>query len=389
VALKLKAEATLKYRERRLPGAGRESAALRSVRYFEEADASIEVSQQTTSSRLRDARRLIVAEGRRDGVLSYSSAGPLTYNELQLLRVPGDSLAAVALLPPKEVEPGEKWRADSWVVQMLTATEAVLKSDLSCELVSVESGVAKVSFTGNVEGATDGASATVGVTGHYLFDIAKKHLKHLELTQTEKRSVGPVSPGMDVTAKMVLDRAPTNIAAPLDDALLDKVPLEPEPARLLLSFASPWDARFFYERQWHVFHQTEQLAVLRLLDKGSLIAQCNISRIPPAAPGKHTPETQFQNDIKTALGEKLKSIVKAEELPRNDKRFVYRVTAEGVTNDVPMHWIYYLCADPSGRQMAFVFAVETKLLERLGDRHHSIVDALEFLPPTAAPRTGP
>ena len=152
----------------------------------------------------------------------------------------------------------------------------------------------------------------------------------------------------------------------------------------------PGELRIRYGRDWHVFHQSEQSTVLRLLDKGSLISQCNISRIPAVAPGRHTPEERFQADIRIALGDKLAEIERAEQLETTDGRFLYRVTGVGDSNGEPMHWIYYLCAGPDGRQASFVFAVESKLLDQLANRDVEIVRSLEFLkpaPPRAAERT--
>ena len=106
--------------------------------------------------------------------------------------------------------------------------------------------------------------------------------------------------------------------------------------------------------------------------------------------GKHTPEVQFQNDIRRSLGSQLKEITNAELLKTEEKRFRYRVTAVGEANGIPMTWLYYLCAEPSGRQISLVFSVETKLLKRLANRDLGIVEGLEFLTPdlpsTAAKR---
>jgi hypothetical protein len=385
VALKLKVNASHKYRERRLTGTGRDAEAFRSLRDYDDAAAKIEVDQQITSARLPESRTLLVAYGTREGVGFYCPTGPMSYGELELLRMPGDSLAGLALLPPKAVSVGEKWSTSSWVIQMITGTEAVLKSDLTCELQSVRADVAKVKFQGRIEGATAGAASELEISGHYLFDLKGKYLKRLEMTQKEKRSVGSVTPGVDVVAKIVFDRQPEKEAGRLNDALIAKIPLEPDESVMLLRFRSPWNVGFLYDRNWHVFHQSDQVAVLRLLDKGSLIAQCNVEKIPSARPRKQTSEAQFQQDIRTKLGGNLEEIVKAELLKSDDKRFRYRVTAIGESNKLSMTWIYYLCVAPSGRQVALVFSVETKLLKQLGNRDLGIVSTLEFFQPTIEP----
>lgn len=380
IGLSLNVKGKLDYRERRLPGTGRNAAALRTLRYYDAAEATINVSRQTTFSRLREQRKLIVAQGRRQGVELYSPSGPMTYSELDLLRTPGDSLAIMALLPRTDVEVGATWEPESWAMQMLPNIEAVLESELTCRLESADQREAKVTFSGKIEGAIAGAATTVALSGHYVYDLKARHIRRIELRQTEERSVGTVSPGMKVTATVTVERTPVDKAGELNDGIVRQIPLDPPAEWLLLYFDSPWNMGFHYDRGWHVFHQTADVAVLRLLEHGSLIAQCNVSPVPSARPGEHTPVEKFQLDVQQALGENLKSIEKTEELSMDNDVFVYRVVAVGEANGVPMEWHYYLCAAPSGRQVSFVFATEAKTLERLADRDLQIIRNLKFSP---------
>jgi hypothetical protein len=381
--LELKVDADHRYRERRLPASGRGPAALRALRHHDLAAAKISVAGQTSSSRLRDSRQRIVAEGHRDGVASHSPDGPLTAGEVDLLEVPGDSLAMLALLPVKLVEPGDTWEPESWAAQMLTSMEAVLKSEMTCKLEKVTGDIAYVSFEGKIEGATDGSAANVNLAGTFEFDVKQNYIRQFEVNQREKRSVGAVSPGMNVQAKATLKRSIEATPGPLTDAVVENVPLETDAKSMKLSLDTAWRTRLTYGRSWRLFHQSGDTVVLRLLEAGSLISQCNMSRITSAAAGKHTSEMQFQKDIQRALGDRLKTIAKAEELEVDDGRFLYRVTAVGESNGVDMHWYYYLCAAPSGDQVTFTFAVESKLVKELDDRDIEVVQSLEFLPKNA------
>ena len=381
----LKVDARLKYRERRLSGTGRDAEALRSLRQYESAQATINVAKQITSSRLRNSRRQIVAQGRREGIELASPSGPMTFGELELLHTPGDVMAIRSMLPQGAVAIGDDWDTNSWTIQMFTSTEAVLESELKCKLDSIVKDVAKVTIHGSIKGATDGASTDIKLSGHYLFDLKRSFITQLELEQKEKRSVGPVTPGMDIVARVLLKRALAADEGPLDDATVASIPLEMDESLLMLELRTPWNLQFQHGRGWHIFHQSGRVAVLRLLDKGSLIAQCNISKIADAKPGRHTSEEQFQKDIRTALGEKLKEVAQAELLTRDDKEFRYRVTAVGESNGLAMTWLYYLCADQSGHQVAFVFAVETKLLDQLGNRDLGMIQSLQFLESNVRP----
>jgi hypothetical protein len=374
VALKLGVDAQTAYRERRLPGLGRDALAFRGFRKYDRATAKIQIAEQTTIPELRDALKFVVAEGQQDGLRLFSLAGPLTYSEVDLLRTPADSLTALALLPPDAVELGDTWVTPEWALQFLTGVEAVEKAKMTCEVESLTSAQARIKFQGEITGGILGAAAELKVSGHYLFDLQDKYLQHLELAQTEKRSVSAVSPGLDVSAKVIVERRPVSAAEGLKDEELKGIPFEPTAAHLSLMFDSAdWKTQLSHNRNWHLFYAGPQVAVLRMLDKGSLIAQCNLSPILEARPGEHVSEQQFQADVQRALGADFRKILKAEAIPTGDKRFLYRVvaTGESKTNNAqgelqptPMQWMYYLVASPTGQQVVLVFTIEAALLER-------------------------
>lgn len=388
VAMKLTGTAQLAFHERRLSSLGRDAADFRGLRIYERADFHSQVADRVSDTSLRPEFRQIMAEGQTEGLRLYSLFGPLTYEELELLRPPVDSLTAVALLPADRVEVGETWDAPRWSLQFLTAVEAVEQGELKCTLESAKENIAKVTFTGQIKGGILGASSEIKLSGHYLYDLQQHCLTHIELIQTETRSVGAVTPGLKVTAKATLDRRPAENPA-LKDAAIEAAPREPKPESLLLVMdAHDWKIKLYHDRLWHLFHQGSTVAVLRLMDKGSLIAQCNVSPIGPAPAGKHIGEQQFQDDVQKAIGADFEKFEKAEIVPTQDKRFIFRVIASGSANQktakgvskVPVNWIYYLIADADGRQMVLVFTVETTLVERLQNRDINLALGIDFQP---------
>ncbi len=395
VALKLSVAGRFTYLERRLAGGGRDAEALRNVRFYEQTQADIREGDLNSALRLAPARRLIVAHGKREGLEMFCPAGPLTAEELELLQIPGDSLAALALLPPDLVELGDSWKPADWVLQLLTGLEAVEKAALTCKLATIEDGLARVEFKGEISGATLGAAAALNVEGWCLFDLTRKFMTHIELTQTEKRSVGVVSPGLDVTARVAVDRTLVERPDRLTDGELEKLALDANAANLLLLFeSSDWKVRFYHDRQWRLFHRTPQVAILRLMDKGALVAQCNVTPLQTAAPGSHVSEQQFQTDVQKTLGKNFQRLLQTEKIDSRDARFIFRVVAAGETAQGPTVWVYYLIAAPDGRQMVAVFVVEPKLLEQLQAHDLSLVSGMEFLPaakpgPTLQPTPAP
>lgn len=378
VVLSIDAGGTLKFRERRLGGAGRDAKAFRALRYYDSASMRATVNQNVTTGRLSSDRRLIVAEGQPGGPLFYSPSGSMTSGDLQLLEMPGDILALLALLPDKRVEVGKTWKPAGWAVQMLTGTEAAEKAELTCRLESVSAGKAEIRLKGEVKGANDGAATQVNVSGRIVYDLKRGYIERLELNQKEKSKEGPLAPAMDVTARVVLVRSLTDKTSPLSAKEASKIPLEPDDVAMRVRFDTATNLRFHHSRSWHVHHQTDSLATLRMLDRGNFIAQVAIKALPAAEAGKHASEKQFQTDIRAALGAQLKEITKAEELKTNDGRYIYRVWAKGKVGKTDTEWIYYLVAAPSGRQASLVFTVESALLKEFGDDHEAFTTSLEF-----------
>src|SRR5262249_47077410 len=199
-ALTLAVDARFEYGERRLAGTGREAQSLRAIRHYNLAKATIEAGDQTSISTLRKSQRLVVAQGQVDDLDLFSPSGPLTYAEQELLRTPGDSLAVLGLLPASAVEENETWKAVDWGLPLLTGMEAVEKGEIECKLESASATEARVRFGGDVTGATVGAASVLRIDGHYLYDRSQKLITQVAWIQTEKRAIGAVSPGLDVTA---------------------------------------------------------------------------------------------------------------------------------------------------------------------------------------------
>lgn len=382
VDLPLNVTASLSYRERRMLGLGAGAEALRGVREYEQAQVDIEIAEEKTSTRLPDALKLVVAQGKSSGLDLYSLGGILSPQELELITPPCDSLGFIALLPPASVDIGEEWTPPVWVPQFLARLEATTLAEMKCKLVSVKDGAAEIRFTGQAKGAVQGTPSEVTLSGSIDYDIKQQCITSAELTQTEKRAVGAVTPGLDVSARLRILRKPAQVPGRVNDPRVVDLALNAPPESALhLRFESPWNLSLLHSRDWHLFQQTPQVAIFRLLDQGLFVAQCNLSPIPSAKPGERTSPETFQSDIRQSLGANLKVLGAGETIPSKEGYSTYRITAQGAIGDRPLTWIYYLLADPSGRQASVLFSVDTPLVEKLADRDRQLVNSLQFGPP--------
>jgi hypothetical protein len=396
-SLPIESTAAFRFNERRLPPAGRDALALRAVREFEAAAMNAKVAGGETGLSLDPAATLVVTSGQINGLQSYALRTLLTDDQLDLLNLLADPLALAAILPAEAVEVGAEWTAPEWAAQLLAGVEAVETARLTVKLSAVEGNDAQLTLQGQVQGLQEGARTTIELHGDLIYDLAGQHLQTARVDYKIMAAIGAVAPGVEAEASVTVSRQPAFAAGSLNDNVVAVIPLEAPRESLRLVFdAAPWRARLKYDRDWHVFRavldEPPKVAILRLIQQGSLIVQCNVSPIPDAAPGQHTPMEQYQQDIQTVLGKSFRSIKTSEEVPLPDGGTRLTVVALGevertgknkegqtVLLPIPMEWRYTIIADHSGRQMSFVFALEQALAEQFGRRDLELIESLEFV----------
>ena len=397
--LELKATAQLEFHSRRLPSAGRDAESLRSAREFVSAQVDTEVADFKTGAKLPAQLKTVIASGTREGVRSYCPDVLMTREALDLLEMPGDPLGLVAILPGDPVDVGAEWTPPEWAAQMLAGVEAAETTEIKCNFESIDKGYALFAVNGSVKGQRLGSIATVTFVGKVQYNIAEKFMTGARMRYQVKSDVGTINPGLEAQVDVTFSRSKAAGPGLLTDAYLQAVPLDPPAAALELVFdAVPWGVRLLHSRSWHLFQAVydgqHPVAILRMMNSGALVSQCNISPVLSVKPGERTPPQQFEQDIQQSLGARLKQLVDQEDIPTQNGQFIYRVVAEGeveITGDkgavkLPMNWIYYLCTNTDGRQVSFVFAVEPHLREQLGQEDRNIVTSTTFFKP---PQTTP
>lgn len=397
--LQLDATASFEFLSRRLPAAGRDAQAVRELREFLKAELRTKVSGYETSAQLPPDRRLIVANGKREGLTSYSLQGPLSREAADLLEIPGDPLALGGTLPIGEVDVGGEWVPEDWVLQMLTGVEAVQKSELKCKLEQVTAAAAKFTFSGKIVGQKLGTNTAINVLGVAIFLRDAQYISQAKVSYSIAGDVGAVNPGLQTSVTVTFSRSLAQNPGNLTDERVQSIPLEAPPQEARLTYeAPPWGIRLSHDRDWHLFQAlydgAAPVAIFRLMKQGSLVAQCNMSPAPNSLPGQPVPLEKFEADIAQSLGDRLGEVLSREKLPVQNGRQVYRLAVSGnvmLKSDagrkpLPMTWIYYLVSDPQGRQASFVFSVEPALMEQLGTLDRELVGTLEFTPAKQASR---
>jgi hypothetical protein len=361
----------------------------RSLRFYDDAMAVIKVDKGGEKPTLDNSRRLIVVEKREKSAPElYCPTAGLSREELDLIEVPGNSLIINELLPDKPVAPGDSWKlADSTLANLL-GLDAVSWTDVTSALGQVTDGMADFATAGSLQGAVGGVSTDIELKAKYRFDVAQKRIVYLALLVKEKRDVGHIGPGLDTVAKLIVKISPSSGSQSLAAAAAEiPLALTPELARLTYT-STGRQFRFLHDRRWFLTTEDSKLAVFRLLDRGELVAQCNVSALPA---GKAKPATlaEFQRDVQDSLGKNFGQFVNASQYTSEAGYSVLRLVVHGNVSQLPIEWVYYLVSDAHGHRISLAFTLEESLKRRFEEADRALVNGLRLADPVASTAAKP
>src|SRR5262249_53334185 len=146
---------------------------------------------------------------------------------------------------------------------------------------------------------------------------------------------------------------------------------------------------FVYDRKWHITRDDTEMMVMRLMDRGDLVAQCNMSLttlpnppVDPKAPETARPPmelSQFQSDVQSALGKLFGRFERAGERPPATGWRLLKAIVAGNAKDVPIQWRYNLLHDRQGRAITVIFTMEAPRAEQFGDQDKPLLNSVEFV----------
>jgi hypothetical protein len=257
----------------------------------------------------------------------------------------------------------------------------VTENKLECRLKKVEDQTAFLEMSGTVSGSVGGAASDLDVNAKVNFDLSQRRITWLAMSIQESRAVGHAEPGFEVTARVRVSISSLASSPELSDEIVAALPLKADDGSTLLTCTSADKAfQFTYPRAWRVMVDRFDVTVLRYVDRGELIAQCNLSRLPDAAPGKMLSMESFQADIQKSLAKNFGQFVEAKQFETARGLRALRVVVAGLASELPIQWIYYHLTDDDGRQASLVFTMDGKVAERFGGEDQSLISALEILP---------
>jgi hypothetical protein len=240
--------------------------------------------------------------------------------------------------------------------------------------------VGLVRFSGKVEGTSDGSNTTLELNAVMHVDLRRQCVTWLQMKFSEDRGPGHLTHGYAARSDFRMLAAP---ATQLPDLQLERIALllkKIDPTARLVTLTLPATGiQLNCQPGWQVISDTSEGAILRLVDKGDLIAQANLSRLPSLASTEPLGLEEFQNDIRRALGNRFGQFEQTDQSTAKDGQRSMKVVVVGAVQDVPIRWIYHHITDTEGARAALLFTLEQDLVERFGDADMQLVGNLECI----------
>ena len=377
--LPMRVNGTSRYDERTLRARSGDGSK-RDARFYQDAKAVIAIGESRLEMGLNTNRKLIVAEVNTANVTLFSPLGPLTRDELELIQTQGNSALLDRLAPTTPVALNADWAHTSNDLAMLLGLDAIHQTDIKSTLRQVEGNVAIIDMAGKASGAIDGVASDIVLKAKYNINLQSHRVTWLAMSIREDRAIGHATPGFDVTARVRVEINEKERSSELSDSLLNELPLDLNLGSTQLQLESKLGGfALLHARDWQMMIDRHDVTVLRMIEQGELIAQCNISSLPGLAIGKRVQLPEFQADIEKTLGKNFGQFVEASQ-QKNERGYrVLRALVSGLASELPIQWIYYHISDDAGRQTALVFTMDAKLVEKFAAADESIVGTFEFV----------
>ena len=290
----IKGTSAIDYDERLLTPL-RDPARPRSLRTYRQAEFRRMVGKQAQEATLRHAvRRMVVLRvGTRE--FPFSPDGPITFNELELVRTDVYAPAILGMLPDKPVQIGDRWNAATTAIEELTDMEKVTSGNLECKLEAITSDKgrqAKVTFSGKIRGVNEDGPNEQQIQGDYTFDLDNNFLSGLTLNGVHDLLDPKGNSTGRVEGKFRMTRKPIAASVDLSDAAFRGLALEPNAQNTLLLYEGQvTGARFLYPRRWRVSNEDgRHITIEEMRGSGVLITTESAARVPTAA--EYLKETQ-------------------------------------------------------------------------------------------------
>jgi hypothetical protein len=253
--LKVSGKANIEYEERVLEVVG--GRVDKTIRIYRRIDFERTVGSAKQESTIRPEVRRMVVMRQNQLKASFSLEGPLTWEELDLVRTDVFTPALAGLLPERPVRPGDRWQASADAVKELTDMEKITDGKIECWFEEVQEishrKHAFIKFKGSVSGVNEDGSNRQPLEGILHFDLVSKHISYLSLDGGLAFLERDGSTRGGIKGRFVLTRQAYVKSPELSDNEIRGRQLEPNEDTTRLLYMNPeLGFRLTYPRRWHI-----------------------------------------------------------------------------------------------------------------------------------------
>jgi hypothetical protein len=283
----------------------------KTARIYRRIDFSRKVGDRPQQSTIRSNVRRLIVMRLNELEVPFSPEGPLTWNEIDLVRTDVFTPALNGLLAGKAVRPGDRWPADELAVKELTDLQRLEDGKVECQFEEVtlvdKRRHARVAFSGTVRGINEDGPNRQQLDGYLLFDLESRSLSYLYLHGISFLLDKDGKAAGQVEGRFVLTRQANTACRELSSETWKNVATEPNSENTRLVYEDQLlGLTFLYPRHWRVaWARGPQVALEEPNGNGLLLTLESPKRLPTGV--------QFQNEVHAWLGQQ-----KAKEL-RTDR----------------------------------------------------------------------
>ena len=357
------------------------------VRHYDHAASHAVVGRERVSTQLPRGVTDIHVCTHEAGLDFWYHEGFLTQPEADLLTVAFDPIYLDALVPPSNHSCGTQWELSQSVVANLLCIDTAHSGGLKAEITESNVDRVVVKIEGEVEGAVNGAKASIVVDGSY--DWTKQgdtagNVSMLHIVIKESRDVSYTAPGFDIEAVIKMSRysqatsSPRIVATSSNHGVSRRGRSRRGPGKQGFRWVCDPYNRYdiVYGTNWKIIEESSDYLMMRLIDRGALVGQVTVTPLPPQSDVLTL--SDFANDIETALGEQFGNLESASRYSRDDGTEILRVASVGEAENLPFHWIHYHLRAVEGQRLSLAFMVESRHMDRFLNADRQYIEGVDL-----------
>jgi len=375
--LPMKTIAKLGYHQR---FTGNEKSA-QAIRYYDQAKGKYEILKGQAGRSLSDDNRLVVVRvksktGQRIQMASVKQT--LAQHELELVRNPVDPLSIASLINHKEAKIGDYWKPSSEGLANFLAVDRVIRNDARVRLKEANATSAILHVTGKVRARVDDVSTDMEIAAIIKVALGTtQQVSKVKMNLREIRQPGQIAPGFDGKSSISMELKADNTSKQLTKEALVKH-TKGRVIEQRLQWESP-GVEVKYDPRWRVIASENEAAIMRFVNDGNLLAQCNIVQLPARPSNRPLTLPEYKKEVARLIAaDEVATIVQAKEFKSGTGVRGLSVVVEGEEQGVKVNWIYYHLNGADGRRLTFVFTLEREVMNQFLPADRKLVDGLAF-----------